>query len=191
MCCFLHQFQALAEVHNEVLDVGDDAPGGEAAPVRELVDGELRDVHTVEIHLANGAVRQVVLATGAVYDVRAVILATGTYLKGRTIIGTCVEDSGPDGMHAAGRLTDSLLKLGLPLRRFKTGTPPRVNARSVDFDVMELQEGDRLPVPFSYSTRETPENKAVCYLTWTTEETLRIVRENLDKIKQGSRDFRF
>ena len=81
----------------------------------------------------------VVLATGAVFSVKAVILATGTYLAGRTIVGECVEESGPDGMHAAGRLTDSLLKLGLPLRRFKTGTPPRVNARSVDFDEMELQ----------------------------------------------------
>ena len=80
------------------------------------------------------------------------VLATGTYLKGRTIIGTCVEDSGPDGMHAAGPLTDSLLKLGLPLRRFKTGTPPRVNARTVDFDEMEVQPGDEIPVPFSYST---------------------------------------
>ena len=109
----------------------------------------------------------VVLATGAVFSVKAVILATGTYLAGRTIVGECVEESGPDGMHAAGRLTDSLLKLGLPLRRFKTGTPPRVNARSVDFDEMELQPGDALPVPFSYGTQSPPENRAVCWLTWT------------------------
>ena len=141
----------------------------------------VRQGQVVDVRAENGAVRQVVLATGAVYDVRAVILATGTYLKGRTIIGTCVEDSGPDGMHAAGPLTDSLLELGLPLRRFKTGTPPRVNARTVDFDEMEVQPGDEIPVPFSYSTKNPPYNQAVCWLTWTTEETKRIVQENLDR----------
>ena len=122
-----------------------------------------------------------VLATGAAFHARAVILATGTYLAGRTIVGEWVEDSGPDGMHAAGRLTDSLLKLGLPLRRFKTGTPPRVHAATVDFDEMEVQPGDGLPVPFSYSTKDPPFNRAVCWLTWTTEETKRVVRENLDR----------
>ena len=96
-------------------------------------------------------------------------------------MGEWVEDSGPDGMHAAARLTESLLKLGLPLRRFKTGTPPRVNARTVDFDEMEMQPGDELPVPFSWSTRDAPENRAVCWLTWTTEETKRVILENLDR----------
>ncbi|MBQ9492845.1 MAG: tRNA uridine-5-carboxymethylaminomethyl(34) synthesis enzyme MnmG [Oscillibacter sp.] len=124
---------------------------------------------------------QVVLATGAAFRAGAVILATGTYLSGRTIVGEWVEESGPDGMHPAARLTPSLLKLGLPLRRFKTGTPPRVNRRSVDFDEMELQEGDTLPVPFSYSTAEPPKNRAVCWLTWTTEETRRIVEANLHR----------
>ena len=141
----------------------------------------VRQGQVVEVRTDRGAVSQVVLATGAVYDVKAAVLATGTYLKGRTIIGTCVEDSGPDGMHAAGPLTDSLLKLGLPLRRFKTGTPPRVNARTVDFDEMEVQPGDEIPVPFSYSTENPPYNQAVCWLTWTTEETKRIVQENLDR----------
>ena len=122
-----------------------------------------------------------VLATGAALHARAVTLATGPYLAGRTIVGEWVEDSGPDGMHAAGRLTDSLLKLGLPLRRFKTGTPPRVHAATVDFDEMEVQPGDGLPVPFSYSTKDPPFNRAVCWLTWTTEETKRVVRENLDR----------
>ena len=139
--------------------------------------GEVTEIRTDE----HGAVSAVVLATGAVFETRAVVLATGTYLAGRTIVGEWVEDSGPDGMHAANRLTESLVKLGLPLRRFKTGTPPRVNARTVDFDEMELQPGDRLPVPFSYSTADPPENKAVCYLTWTTEETKRIVQENLHR----------
>ena len=141
----------------------------------------VRQGEVVEVRTNNGAVSAVVLSTGAVFDVKAVILATGTYLTGRTIIGECVEDSGPDGMHAALRLTESLLKLGLPLRRFKTGTPPRVNARTVDFDEMEVQPGDTLPVPFSYSTDHQPENTAVCWLTWTTEETKRIVQENLDR----------
>ena len=141
----------------------------------------VRQGEVVEVRAENGAVSQVVLATGAAFAVKAVILATGTYLAGRTIIGECVEESGPDGMHAARRLTESLLALGLPLRRFKTGTPPRVNARTVDFDEMELQPGDTLPVPFSYSTKQPPENSAVCWLTWTTEETKRIVQENLDR----------
>ena len=106
----------------------------------------VRQGEVVEIRTEGGAVSAVVLATGAVFSVKAAILATGTYLAGRTIVGECIEDSGPDGMHAAGRLTDSLRKLGLPLRRFKTGTPPRVNARSVDFEEMEIQYGDALPV---------------------------------------------
>ena len=141
----------------------------------------VRQGEVVEIRTEHGAVSAVVLATGAVFAVRAVILATGTYLTGRTIVGEWVEDSGPDGMHAASRLTESLLKLGLPLRRLKTGTPPRVHAATVDFDEMEVQPGDELPVPFSYSTREAPENRAVCWLTWTTEETKRVVQENLDR----------
>ena len=141
----------------------------------------VRQGEVIEIRTQNGAVSQVVLTTGAVFDVRAVILATGTYLSGRTIVGECVEDSGPDGMHAAIRLTECLRQIGLPLRRFKTGTPPRVNARTVDFDEMEIQYGDAHPLPFSYSTPTPPENRAVCYLTWTTEETRRIVQENLDR----------
>ena len=141
----------------------------------------VRQGEVVELRAEEGAVRQVVLSTGAVYDVKAAILATGTYLKGRTIIGNCVEDSGPDGLHAAGPLTDSLLKLGLPLRRFKTGTPPRIHRGSVDFSKMELQEGDPDPLPFSFETKDVPENRAVCYLTYTNEETHRIIRENLDR----------
>ena len=141
----------------------------------------VRQGEVVELRCTDGAVSSVVLSTGAVFGARAVILATGTYLTGRTIIGECIEDSGPDGMHAAKQLTESLVKLGLPLRRFKTGTPPRVNIRSIDLDEMEVQPGDEVPVPFSYSTKETPENQAVCWLTWTTEETKQIIQENLDR----------
>ena len=140
----------------------------------------VRQGEVTEVRAKDGAVESVVLSTGAVFHARAVILATGTYLAGRTIIGECVEASGPDGMHAATKLTDSLLALDLPLRRFKTGTPPRIHARTVDYDEMELQEGDHLPVPFSYTTAVQPENQAVCYLTWTTEETKQIVLDNLD-----------
>jgi len=142
-----------------------------------LRQGEVTEIRTDE----TGAVAAVVLTTGAVFAVKAAIIATGTYLSAQTIVGECIEDSGPDGMHAARRLTDSLLKLGLPLRRFKTGTPPRVNARSVDFDEMELQPGDEVPIPFSYGTTEPLNNRSVCYLTWTSEETHRIVRENLHR----------
>ena len=104
----------------------------------------VRQGQVTEVRTEHGAVSAVALSTGAVYGARAVVLATGTYLKGRTIIGDCVEDSGPDGMHAAGPLTDSLLKLGLPLRRFKTGTPPRVNARTVSACSKKLQSASRL-----------------------------------------------
>ena len=141
----------------------------------------VRQGEIVDLRAEGGRVRQVVLRTGAVYEVRAAILCTGTYLQGRTIVGECLEDSGPDGMHAAGPLTEALARLGLPLRRFKTGTPPRINARSIDFSKMEVQRGDEDPLPFSFSTEEVSENRAVCWLTYTTEETHRIILENLDR----------
>ena len=141
----------------------------------------VRQGEVVELRAENGHVSEVVLRTGAVYQVKAAVIATGTYLHGRTIIGECIEESGPDGMHAATELTASLLALGLPLRRFKTGTPPRVNARSVDFSRMELQEGDANALPFSFTTEHTPENRAVCYLTYTNEATHDIIRANLDR----------
>ena len=141
----------------------------------------LRQAEVTEIRCENGRVSDVVLRTGAVFGVKAVILCTGTYLTGRTIVGECIESSGPDGMHAANALTGCLLALGLPLRRFKTGTPPRVNRRSIDFSKMEVQEGDSDPLPFSFETAQAPENRAVCYLTYTNAETHRIIRENLDR----------
>ena len=141
----------------------------------------LRQAEVTELRCEDGHVSAVVLRTGAVFRVDAVILCTGTYLTGRTIVGECIESSGPDGMHAANALTESLLALGLPLRRFKTGTPPRVNRRSIDFSRMEVQVGDDDPLPFSFDTAQTPENRAVCYLTYTNAETHRIIRENLDR----------
>ena len=139
----------------------------------------VKQAEVVEILTEQGAVSGVVTATGAVYRVRACVVASGTYLGGRTIVGEVLRDSGPDGMQAAGALTDSLQKLGLRLRRFKTGTPPRVNRRSVDFSRMEIQPGDEDPVPFSFSTKAVPENRAVCWLTYTTPRTHGIIRANL------------
>ena len=129
----------------------------------------------------DGAVRAVRTATGATYEVQAAIVATGTYLGGRTIAGEVERASGPDGMAASLPLTDCLNRLGLSLRRFKTGTPPRVNRRSVDFSQMELQEGDADMEPFSFSTERAPENQAVCYLTYTNERTHAVIRRNLDR----------
>ena len=129
----------------------------------------------------DGAVRAVRTATGATYEVQAAIVATGTYLGGRTIVGEVERASGPDGMAASLPLTDCLNRLGLSLRRFKTGTPPRVNRRSVDFSQMEIQEGDAETEPFSFSTERAPENQAVCYLTYTNERTHAVIRRNLDR----------
>ena len=128
-----------------------------------------------------GAVSGVKTATGAVYTVRAAVVCTGTYLGGRTIVGEVTRDSGPDGLSAALPLTQSLQRLGVSLRRFKTGTPPRVNRRSVDFSKMELQPGDETVVPFSFETQTPPENRAVCYLTYTNEATHEVIRRNLSR----------
>ena len=136
---------------------------------------EVVDIRTDE----QGAVSAVVTHTGAEYAVRAAVIATGTYLGGRTIVGDVVRDSGPDGLAAALPLTRRLVELGLSIRRFKTGTPPRVNARSVDFSKMELQPGEDEGLAFSFQTRTPPENRAVCWLTYTNAETHRIIRENL------------
>jgi len=141
----------------------------------------VKQAEVVEVLTQDGAVSGVVTHTGATYDVKAVIIATGTHLGGRTIVGEVVRDSGPDGLAAALPLTDSLNALGLSIRRFKTGTPPRVNARSVDFSKMEIQEGEPDALPFSFSTPACPENRAVCWLTSTTKETHEVIRANLDR----------
>ena len=141
----------------------------------------LRQGEVVDIGLTDGRVSSVTLQTGAVFRVDAVIICSGTYLNGLTIVGECVREGGPDGMFAATQLTEKLSAMGLSLRRFKTGTPPRVNRRSVDFSKMELQEGDAETLPFSFETREKPVNRAVCYLTYTNEATHRIIRDNLHR----------
>ncbi len=141
----------------------------------------VKQAEVIDIITENDAVSAVVTATGAVYSCRAAVIATGTYLAGRTITGEAVKTSGPDGLAASVPLGVRLREAGLPMRRFKTGTPPRVNARSVDFSKMEIQRGDDRTEPFSFSTVEMPENRAVCYLTYTNERTHEIIRENLGR----------
>ena len=141
----------------------------------------LKQAEIVHIGVENGAVTYVKTQTGAVYHCRAVVIASGTYLSGRTIIGETIRSGGPDGMFAATELGGQLKQLGLDMRRFKTGTPPRINARSVDYSKMQIQPGDDKPEPFSFSTKQPLENRAVCYLTYTNEKTHEIIRANLDR----------
>ena len=139
---------------------------------------DLKQAMVVSVGLTGGHVSSVTTRLGAVYEVKAVVIASGTYLDARVITGECAYSSGPDGMQAGIGLTECLKAFGLRMRRFKTGTPPRINRRSVDVSKMELQPGDEQPVPFSFSTTEAVQNQAVCYLTYTNEETHRIIREN-------------
>ena len=141
----------------------------------------VKQAEVVDIGVEDGRVVSVTTHTGAVYACRAVVLATGTYLAGRTIVGEVLRTSGPDGLAAATALAPRLRELGLNMRRFKTGTPPRVNARSVDFSKMELQPGDAEPEAFSFSTKTAPANSAVCYLTYTNARTHEIIRAHLDR----------
>ena len=141
----------------------------------------VKQAEVVQIDTENGQTVSVTTGTGATYRCQAVILATGTYLDGRTITGELIRHSGPDGLSPAIALAEQLRSLGLGMRRFKTGTPPRINRRTVDFSKMDLQEGDVETEGFSFSTTLPPENKAVCYLTYTNEATHAIIRANLDR----------
>ena len=142
---------------------------------------ELKQAQITAILTENGVVTGVRTQLGAEYTAKAVIIATGTFLDSTIVIGESVLPSGPDGMHASIGLADNLRALGLPLRRFKTGTPPRVNRRSIDCSKMELQPGDDAPEPFSFRTGHKVQNQAVCYLTYTNAETHRIINENLHR----------
>ena len=141
----------------------------------------LKQAEVVDLGVEEGHVISVTTHTGAVYACKAVVIASGTYLDGRTIVGEVLRSSGPDGLAAALSLSERLRALGLRLRRFKTGTPPRVNARTVDVSKMELQPGDEEPEAFSFTTETPPENRAVCYLTYTNERTHAIIRAHLDR----------
>ena len=141
----------------------------------------VKQAEVVDIGVEDGRVVSVTTHTGAVYRCRAVVIASGTYLDGRTIVGEVLRSSGPDGLAAAVPLAEKLRSMGLSMRRFKTGTPPRVNRRTVDFSKMEIQRGDVDPQPFSFSTEKVPENRAVCYLTYTNGRTHEIIRANLER----------
>ena len=141
----------------------------------------VKQAEIVDIGVEDGHVVSVTTQTGATFFCRAVVIASGTYLDGRTIVGEVLRSSGPDGLAAAVPLAERLRAMGLSMRRFKTGTPPRINRRSVDFSKMELQEGDPEPEAFSFLTETAPENRAVCYLTYTNERTHEIIRRNLDR----------
>lgn len=123
----------------------------------------------------------VVTKLEAVFKAKAVILATGTFLGGRVYIGDISYSSGPDGMFPANDLSKALYKLNIPLRRFKTGTPSRVNRRSIDFSELDVQRGDELTVPFSFETKHRPENKVVCHITYTNDKTKQIILDNLHR----------
>ena len=147
----------------------------ENQPGLTLRQGEVR-----RLIVENGEIRGVETATGSKIGCRAAVLCTGVYLKSRIIIGQCSWEGGPQGLVAATGLTQSLLDNGFSIRRFKTGTPARVDVRTVDFSKMTPQEGDSPIVPFSFLTDAAPlKNRALCYLTYTTPETHEIIRENL------------
>ncbi len=141
----------------------------------------VKQAEVTELLVEEGAVQGVVTATGALYRVRAVVLCSGTYLGGKTIVGEVERWSGPDGRFGATALKECLLAAGLRLRRFKTGTPPRVNARSIDFSQLEKQEGDGDALPFSFTNEQPAPNRVCCYITYTTDRTHAIIRENLDR----------
>ena len=138
----------------------------------EIVDIEFND---------DKSVKAVVTHLGARYLTKAVIISTGTFLKGKVIVGDVSYESGPDGVFPASKLSASLIKNGIELMRFKTGTPARINANSVDFSKMKPQKGDDDITPFSFETKDTGENKAMCYLTYTNEKTHNIIKENLHR----------
>lgn len=141
----------------------------------------LKQAEVTEILAEDGRVTAVRTYTGATYAVKAVVICSGTYLGGRTIVGEVCRDSGPDGMFGANALTESLRTLGLSLRRFKTGTPPRVNARTIDFSALEAQAGDEDVIPFSFETKKRPENRVLCHMTYTNERTHAVIRRNLHR----------
>ncbi len=141
----------------------------------------VKQAEIVDIIVDNGKVKGVETNIGAIYNVKAVILATGTYLKGKIFIGEVNFESGPDGVFPANRLSECLKKLNIDLVRFKTGTPARVNKRSIDFSKMEIQNGDKEIIPFSFENENIEKEQVPCYLTYTNEKTHEIIRKNLHR----------
>ena len=142
---------------------------------------EVKQGEIVDIVVENGKVTAIKTDVGAVYKVKAVILATGTYLKGKIFIGDYSKESGPDGVAAANELSECLKKLGIDLVRFKTGTPARINRRSIDFSKMEVQKGDQGIEAFSFEDEPKDFEQVDCYLTYTNEKTHEIIRQNLHR----------
>ena len=141
----------------------------------------IKQAEIASIEVQDGAVCAVVTAGGARYGCRAAVICSGTYLGGRIIIGDYMRDGGPDGMFPATELTGCLRDLGLNLMRFKTGTPPRVNRRTIDFTGLEVQEGEDEIIPFSFETEHAPANRAVCHLVYTNAQTHQVIRDNLSR----------
>lgn len=146
----------------------------------ENVSLKQAEIVSIEVD-ETGAVCAVTTAAGAQYAVRAAIVCSGTFLGGRIIIGEYTHEGGPDGMFAATKLTECLKNLGLRLQRFKTGTPPRINRRSICYDGLEVQEGEKEMIPFSFDSENPPPNQAVCHLTYTNAQTHRVIQENLER----------
>ena len=142
---------------------------------------EVKQGEIVDIIVEDGKVKAVKTDLGAVYNVKAVIVATGTYLKGKIFIGDYEKESGPDGVAAATKLSEALKRLGIELVRFKTGTPARINRRSIDFSKMEVQKGDNGIEAFSFEDESKDFEQVDCYLTYTNEKTHEIIRKNLDR----------
>ncbi len=141
----------------------------------------IKQAEITDIKTENDSVCAVVTATGTEFGAKAVIIASGTYLKGKILIGSYSKESGPDGMFPANELSENLKKLGIEIRRFKTGTPARVHADSLDYSKMEREEGDEAITPFSFETETPGENKVPCHLVYTNEETHKIIMDNLEK----------
>ncbi len=142
---------------------------------------QIKQAEIVKINTENGKITSVVTHTGMEYGVKSVIVASGTYLRGRVLIGDWEKQSGPDGMFPANELSACLKEMGVELRRFKTGTPPRIHLSSMDIDKMHREEGDEKIVPFSFETTGELENKAPCYMTYTNERTHKIILDNIHK----------
>ena len=141
----------------------------------------VKQAEVVDIIVENGEIKGVETNIGAIYNVKAVILATGTYLKGKIFIGEVNFESGPDGVFPANKLSECLKKLDIEIVRFKTGTPARVNRNSIDFSKMEIQKGDEEITPFSFENDKLQKEQVPCYLTYTNEKTHEIIRKNLHR----------
>ena len=142
---------------------------------------DLKQAEIIDLKQTDDGLWQLKTKLEAIYTAKSVVLATGTFLGGKIYIGEISYESGPDGMFPATELSNSLKKLGIPLRRFKTGTPSRVNRRSIDFSVLEKQEGDETETPFSFETEKADGNKSFCYIAYTNDDTKQVILDNLHR----------